>query len=61
MRYDFCIKPMTPICYEGGPCFIDVFFLYLFLYTGVQHDSYVRWCFVYLFTYTGVQHDSYVR
>ena len=42
-RLDFRLKTMqfvfTLICFVGGSCFIC--YLYLFMYTGVQHDFHV--------------------
>ena len=32
----------TPICCVGGSCFIC--YLYLFTFTGVQHDFHLTWC-----------------
>ena len=32
---------ISPICFVEGSCFI---YLYLFTYTGVQHDFHIRWC-----------------
>ena len=32
----------TPICCVGGSCFIC--YLYLFTFTGVQHEFHLTWC-----------------